>query len=394
MSDASDYERLLVENYCIVASTALLWFDFALTFTTEVRRIWRRRFTGATVVYLFTRYAALIERVFFVLEVLLWNSTDETCGRIDRVDDVLTIINYFAFASFTILRVYGVWGRDWKPLVIVVPLTLVRPALYIVESSNYVPIQFGPPWGCANVYGYSNEMLAKFSTVAKSANIAADAILIALTWWKTFGINKASTRLGVRTPLATLLLRDGTAYFLILLAIQIITIVSSQIGSSLTVWLVWPYFDQIFTVIFLSRFMLDLRGLYFSEHVNAEGNATDTTTRSGHVLSDIRFTTSNVVGNLGATLSTTLTYSDFSATSSVVSSHPESGGGEKQKQGQGQGQVCPDWYEDEVPKYADHPFEEGMVIPIWVDVPKVEETELEEVQSPVSPESPQNTSAV
>ena len=56
---------------------ALLWFDFALTFTTEVRRIWRRKITGATIVYLFTRYAAVVERVFFLLEILLWNSTDE-----------------------------------------------------------------------------------------------------------------------------------------------------------------------------------------------------------------------------------------------------------------------------------------------------------------------------
>ena len=85
-----------MENYCIIASSgklrrtplaialdispypaAVLWFDFALTFTTEVRRIWRRKFTGATLVYLLMRYIAVIERIFFVLEVLLWKSTDE-----------------------------------------------------------------------------------------------------------------------------------------------------------------------------------------------------------------------------------------------------------------------------------------------------------------------------
>ncbi|RPD72389.1 hypothetical protein L226DRAFT_573137 [Lentinus tigrinus ALCF2SS1-7] len=95
----------LVENYCIVASTALLWFGFALTFTTEVRRIGggHRRLA-----VLPPRRAR--ERVFFVLEALLWNLTDETCVRIDLVDDILTFINYFALTSFTILRVYGVWG--------------------------------------------------------------------------------------------------------------------------------------------------------------------------------------------------------------------------------------------------------------------------------------------
>ena len=58
------------------SSSALLWFDFALTFTTEVRCIWRRKFSGVTVIYLFTRYTALIDRVLFATEVLLWNSSD------------------------------------------------------------------------------------------------------------------------------------------------------------------------------------------------------------------------------------------------------------------------------------------------------------------------------
>lgn len=89
----------LVTNYCIFASTsdlslfqslvsweltcyrpltaALLWFDFALTFAREVKYVWKNRFTGATLVYLGIRYFALIDRVFFLLEVLDWNSSNE-----------------------------------------------------------------------------------------------------------------------------------------------------------------------------------------------------------------------------------------------------------------------------------------------------------------------------
>ncbi len=52
------------------------------------------------------------------------------------------------------------------------------------------------------------------SALAKAATIASDAILIGLTWVKTFGIKRESSKLGMRTPLATLLLRDGTAYFM------------------------------------------------------------------------------------------------------------------------------------------------------------------------------------
>ncbi len=38
-------------------------------------------------------------------------------------------------SAFTILGVYGVWGPNWKPLLVVIPLTLIKPALIIVKFS-------------------------------------------------------------------------------------------------------------------------------------------------------------------------------------------------------------------------------------------------------------------
>ena len=35
--------------------------------------------------------------------------------------------------AFTILGVYSVWSPDWKPLLVVIPLTLVKPAVGIVR---------------------------------------------------------------------------------------------------------------------------------------------------------------------------------------------------------------------------------------------------------------------
>ena len=41
-------------------------------FPLEVRRIWKRKFTGATMVYLLNRYTALFERFLLIAEVLSW----------------------------------------------------------------------------------------------------------------------------------------------------------------------------------------------------------------------------------------------------------------------------------------------------------------------------------
>ncbi|KAI0365086.1 hypothetical protein BV20DRAFT_954980 [Pilatotrama ljubarskyi] len=354
------YPRLLAENYCIIASSVWLWFDFTLTCSAEYQRIWRRKYTGATVVYLLTRYIAMIERVFFVLEVLIWNSSDQVrtppCGGITHTDDVLLLLNYLAFTAFTTLRVYGVWGRDWKPPLIVLPLSLVRPILLMYENTNYVPVQAGPPFGCVYIFSLSDKILSKyvlslcryFSITTKATTLAADAILVILTWIKTFGIVRASLQTGMRTPLATLLLRDGTAYFLVLLVIQLITIVSNEVGTSvkLTIWLVWPYFEQAIIVIFHSRFMLDLRGLYF-----AESGDRDTTT-SLH-FSDVKFQgfTSDVVGNFGATLSTTLGLPMRSGTGDTPSPATSSEAFDRESRD--------DW-DDDLCEYCVDPFKTGL----------------------------------
>ncbi|KAI0629547.1 hypothetical protein C8Q77DRAFT_1220240 [Trametes polyzona] len=387
-----DQARLIVENYCIIASSALLWFDFALNLPNEYRRIWSRKFTGATVVYLLMRYAAVIERIFFVLEVLVWNSSDRVsqpsalCGGITHSDDVLLIINYLAFSAFTVLRVYGVWGRDWRPLLVVLPISLVKPLVVAYENAHYTPLQAGPPFGCVYIWELPDATLSAISIIAKATTIAADSILIVLTWIKTFGIQRDALKTGFRTPVATLLLRDGKS---------IITIISNQ---ELTIWLVWPYFDQVITVIFLSRFMLDLRGLYFASRHGREAETT-------FHISDLHFAghvSSTIVGNLGATLSAADPAPSHNFNSSKGSETavgtgngeaspvtPSSAASETDVRDRDRGRYAWEWDEDEDDEeFCDDPFGVGMrdagKPPALVSEETIEMDEVEKQESPTT----------
>ena len=71
----SPQELSEVDNFGLPSDTALAWFDFTLTFTTEVQRIWRRKFSGATVVYLVARYTLLLDSYFLLTEAFLWRSS-------------------------------------------------------------------------------------------------------------------------------------------------------------------------------------------------------------------------------------------------------------------------------------------------------------------------------
>ncbi|KAL1937856.1 hypothetical protein VTO73DRAFT_12749 [Trametes versicolor] len=308
----SQYPLILIENYCIVATSALLWFDYVLTFSSEYRRIWRRRFTGATLIFLLMRYAALIERVYFVLEILVWNASN-------REYDIVHA--YLATAAFITFRVYGIWGREWKPLVLAVPVSFYSALALAYESARYTPVQGGPPFGCV-----------EFSYVP-------DIVLYIYSW-----------KAGFSTPLATFLLRDGTVYFLVLVTCQVLPFITISVSRDLptastsadTVFLVWPYFGQVLIVIIHSRFMLDLRGIYFADSGNEESELP-----SHWSGINFRGVSSIVVGNLGATLDTT----------PGSAPNPQDSSAAPQDSTDGE---CESEWEDETPKYCNDPFATGM----------------------------------
>ncbi|RPD69013.1 hypothetical protein L226DRAFT_472503, partial [Lentinus tigrinus ALCF2SS1-7] len=104
---------------------ALLWLDWMHMFPAEASRIWGRKFTGTTAVYLLNRYTALAERVIFIVETLVW------------------------------------WSLE---------------------------------------------------TISIATNVASEGIFLVLTWIRTYGIARDCSRLGLHSPLTTLLLRDGEPF--------------------------------------------------------------------------------------------------------------------------------------------------------------------------------------
>ncbi|KAI0325850.1 hypothetical protein GY45DRAFT_177149 [Cubamyces sp. BRFM 1775] len=205
--------ELLIENYLIVASSALLWYDFTLTFTTEYCRIWQREFSGATIVYFSMRYIAVVERVFLVFKALMRHSSQKVrCRGIAHADDALVFANYLAFAAFICLRVYGVCSSNWKPLLVVLPLTLIGPILSLASTTSLPNPALRPP--DAYTFTIYRPVLHLIYIISRATTITAGVILVVLTWIKAGGIKKESLHTRMHTPLADLLLRDGTAYFI------------------------------------------------------------------------------------------------------------------------------------------------------------------------------------
>ena len=154
--------------------------------------------------------------------------------------------------------------------------------------------------------------------------------------------------------------------------------------QSLVVWAVWPYFEQVsvaptiyvtcplivltrcdidarFTVILLSRFILNLRALNLagrSARLGEGSDARDTSTTSLS-FSEILFNKSNIVGSLGAPLEHQVFDRPFVA---VRKDSAGSFGEDKDLHGLNEGETGIELDEfDNTAQYSSDPFREGML---------------------------------
>ncbi|KAG8782400.1 hypothetical protein FRC12_020868 [Ceratobasidium sp. 428] len=68
--------HLLAFKYVMLASFVILIYDHVVTFSDEVDRIWRRKWTGATWLFALNRYAT---ELFFIVDIVCrYISTEAT----------------------------------------------------------------------------------------------------------------------------------------------------------------------------------------------------------------------------------------------------------------------------------------------------------------------------
>ncbi|OBZ72798.1 hypothetical protein A0H81_07334 [Grifola frondosa] len=136
---------------------------------------------------------------------------------------------------------------------------------------------------------------------SRTCLIASDALVLAVTWSKTYQLRKAAQQAQVKASLLTLLLRDGTIYFVVLLILNALHIVFNFVEQVPFV----SIFADAFTSILISRFILNLREVDIHVHGGMRsGRATFDGSMSYQSQPDtIIFTSNNnFVDSIGAPL--------------------------------------------------------------------------------------------
>ncbi|TBU42631.1 hypothetical protein BD309DRAFT_865942 [Dichomitus squalens] len=179
-------------DYCsLFAEAALILHEYLITFDSEVRLMWRRKITGASIIFFLNRYIMLLSQLFILPT---WAPVSDLtisrcrCAALGWLDVIFNLAPYFVWNVFATLRVYALTGRDWRIPSIVALLMLGPIAANIVLScSAHIVV-----------------------LVSRICLIAGDAVVIAVTWWKTYRLKREAEASNIKAPLVTMLLRDGT----------------------------------------------------------------------------------------------------------------------------------------------------------------------------------------
>lgn len=206
----------------------------------------------------------------------------------------LTLVSQLIITAFTSLRTYAIWNKDWRIFGLVFFLGIVPCVVNIYYYTLLDIVSAPPPFlGCGEYVNLSPSAATILSIFNCVFAIVSDSIVLILTWLKTAEIQRSFTGANRKGNLVALIQRDGTLYFVTILILNVLNLVAIKFQAFGSL----PAITEVLTSILISRFILNLRGIFLSP---GGSNATTSTLRMSQ-MSSLHFA-SGIAGNLGAPL--------------------------------------------------------------------------------------------
>ncbi|KAI0635516.1 hypothetical protein C8Q77DRAFT_572952 [Trametes polyzona] len=262
---------LIEGNYTLLASTCVFYYDFLLTFPTEVRVFWRSRWNLATVSYFLIRYGFLVNITLFAISNIRFaprsgpTLTEDSCRALLDIGVVLSLLNFVIVSAFVATRIYAIWGCNLRLAVSLFLLGLVNPNAITPTLVFQMRIVLSPwpVWGCESyIQDYDDRFIA-FATrdlpiIVSSIGIAYELLCLTLTAYKTIGVY---SRHGSSRPaaLSSLLLRDGSLYFVVMAVLSLANIVAALLPGTPSNVQVNAVLGRALTPILTTRFIAELQ---------------------------------------------------------------------------------------------------------------------------------------
>ncbi|EIW59955.1 uncharacterized protein TRAVEDRAFT_47251 [Trametes versicolor FP-101664 SS1] len=287
----------------VLRPDSLLAYEYVITFDQEVTLFWKRKKTGATVLFLAIRYLTLLSYDFLGTATFAPMSDQ-------KVQFVVSLCQYPFWAAFSGLRALALSRLNWPLAVVVFVLALAPlgmnlwPMILNQISGTNIPIL-----GCGAdgslttrqaLIGISAHCISVI--VSRASLIVADMLVVIVTWmsWRK-GMSHAVA--GMVPTLSNILMYNGTIYFLVVVICNAVhlTLTVISITTPLTQVSEATALTDPLTAILICRFLLALQ---HANRATVDGNTVSASYFGGEDAGGqdtLRFA-SVVIGSIGESL--------------------------------------------------------------------------------------------
>ncbi|KAJ6571497.1 hypothetical protein B0H19DRAFT_1372569 [Mycena capillaripes] len=257
ISPAEFQSELNVNAYIALICLTLLFYDYILTADQEIQAYWGARITWATALFYLNRYVSMIGNAVAIIPGNLWTTKSprvETCRAVQTYHQYFSIIAQIFVAALLIMRTYALYERSRRILFLTTGIALsaviVGAAILYSGKSNSSDLSDVSKTGCASSLTVSESRRLGFAWMGM---LVFDVTIFVLTAAKALALSREQ-----RGGLFLLLIRDGSLYFLVMVA--------SNCANILTFFYAGPYtrgvattFTNVISSVMISRLMLNLR---------------------------------------------------------------------------------------------------------------------------------------
>ncbi|KAE9403066.1 hypothetical protein BT96DRAFT_503298 [Gymnopus androsaceus JB14] len=251
-------DQLIASHVIPLIGFTILYYDYFLTLADELRLIWppHNPLSLPSLLYLITRYLVVIGYVMEVLRIFMFAVNDKVCNGLFQFHLLYAgTIQYFILI-ICVLRVSAIYNNERSVRWILFFMASVCSilALYAIFSEiRTVNTYLGSDTQFPGCNGELSNKLSDRLAIPWGGLIVFDFTVFAFTLYKALSINYEHP-----VRLMTVLLRDGTMYFIALFASNLANVLMLIYAPALlkdSILLV----TNILSSILIARLMLNLR---------------------------------------------------------------------------------------------------------------------------------------
>ncbi|KAI0795650.1 hypothetical protein C8Q75DRAFT_460586 [Abortiporus biennis] len=213
-------EHLMAAKMFSLASCVMLFYDIVLTFGDEVERIWKQRFTGATILWFLNRYLSPLGYIVIIVSFhSRWPVS--VCNRYVLYPEILKIFTAFTIGVIFILRLYAIYSRNRIILITFTILLFAELAVKIYAFTDGVRLDLPPEFdGCILTGRDADGKRIVYTWVAE---LIFDTSVFFATLYRTVSLYRSS-ELGPSSNLIRVIMRDGVVYFGVIFVSNLVTV--------------------------------------------------------------------------------------------------------------------------------------------------------------------------